>query len=641
MEEKILVMDFPNIQEPYELYTYSIEELEQLAEQCRDFILENVTKTGGHLASNLGVVELILCLANTFDFREGKDRLIFDVGHQCYTWKMISGRAEQFSTLRQENGLSGFPKREESPFDFYDAGHSSDSISIALGYARADRLKGEQRENIVIIGDGGLTGGVAYEALNDVAQGQEPLRIIINDNQMSIDRNLGGLSNHLEQLRISPPYLDFKEFVSEHLGKTKSKSNFLRTFLDRLKSRLRHYIQRGSSYFEAMGLRYYGPVDGHNIPQVLQYLRAIKRCSHPAVLHVVTQKGRGYTWAVQEPVKYHGVSPFEPKEGLQTSKKSKLTFSGVIAKYLPDLAARNPYVCAITAAMAGGTGLSDFAKKYPERFFDTAITEQHAASLAAGLALGGMRPYFAVYSTFSQRAVDQILHDVCLQNLPVCFLIDRAGLVGHDGETHQGLYDTVLFQNFPNLELFAPADARDLKDLLDFSLQITQPIMIRYPKAEARDEIPMVERSLQKLRKIKDGDDYCIMVYGALVDEAVVAAEKIAEDTGKEAAVYSAIYARAGQDEQGKKIALSSPFLMLIEESISGGGFAQNYLNYLHKEGISVENEILQVKDPLRGQASRDQLLKAEGLEREGIYINILHKLKELGMDKSQAKEIV
>lgn len=634
-------MDFPKIQEPYELQNYSVEDLEILAEQCRDFILENVTKTGGHLASNLGVVELILCLAKTFDFREGKDRLIFDVGHQCYTWKMITGRAEQFRTLRQDKGLSGFPKREESPFDFYNAGHSSDSISIALGYARADRLHAEQRENVVIIGDGGLTGGVAYEALNDVAQGKEPLRIIINDNQMSIDRNLGGLSNHLEQLRISTSYLDFKERVSEHLSQGESKTKFVRNFLEGIKARLRRFIHRGSSYFEAMGLRYYGPVDGHNIPQLLQYLKAIKRSSHPTVLHVVTQKGRGYSWAVQEPVKYHGVSPFEAAEGIQPSSKSKPTFSGLIAEYLPRLGEQDPRVCAITAAMAGGTGLSGFAKKFPERFFDTAITEQHAASLAAGLALGGMRPYFAVYSTFSQRAVDQILHDVCLQNLPVCFLIDRAGLVGHDGETHQGLYDTAIFQNFPNLELFAPADARDLRDLLAYSLQVSHPMMIRYPKAEAREELAMENRGLKNLRLLRSGEDYSILVYGALAEEALAAAEKVAEDSGLEAAVYSAVYERAGLDAEGAQIAQASDFLVLIEESIAGVGFAQNYLNYLREEGIFVETEILQVKNPLRAQASRAELLKAEGLEREGIYDSILRKIRDLDMDKVRAKELV
>lgn len=608
---------FPAIQSPQDIKGYSVEELESLAASCRAEILQAVSKNGGHLASNLGTVELTLALAKTFNFGPEGDRLIFDVGHQCYTWKLLTGRLDGFDKLRQQDGLAGFPKLTESAFDYYNAGHSSDAISIALGYQRADRLQGRTRQNIALVGDGGLTGGVSYEALNDAGQKQDPIKIILNDNQMSIDHNVGGLTRHLEKLRMSQSYRDLKQKVSGRL----SPHGFLRKGLNKLKRAFRMRLHQNSAFFEALGFRYYGPVDGHDLEALLRSLKALQDSPHPTVLHVMTQKGRGYPFAEQDPASYHGVGSFALEEGLKKSDRPQNSFSACLSRKLVDLGAKDNRVCAITAAMAQGTGLADFAKAFPDRYFDVAIAEQHAASLAAGLALGGMRPFAAIYSTFSQRAVDQILHDICLQNLGVTLLLDRSGLVGNDGETHQGLYDTAIFQAFPHLQLFAPADSQDLDLILDYALSQDGPVMVRYPKTQAKPDLDLApqDRHLFQARQVAEGPDYTLLVFGSLAGSALAASQQVSQEAGLQADVFSLVCGKGADLASVKASLAKTRKLLIIEEAHGAYGFAGQAVLSLSSPQEPFSYKIISVQDPLRGQASRDQLLQAEGLDVSGL----------------------
>lgn len=608
---------FPDIRCPQDIKAYSIPELEELAAACRKEIIQAVARNGGHLASNLGTVELTLALANVFNFGPEGDRLIFDVGHQCYTWKLLTGRAEGFAHLRQQDGLAGFPKLSESPFDYYNAGHSSDAISIALGYQRADRIQGRQRQNIALIGDGGLTGGVSYEALNDAGQNQDPIKVVLNDNQMSIDHNVGGLSQHLEKLRVSQSYRNLKHKVSGRL----SPQSFLRLGLDNMKKAFRLRLHQSSAFFEALGFRYYGPVDGHDFEALLQSLKALQDSPHPTILHVITQKGRGYSFAEQDPASYHGVGRFEIAEGVSKPQGPQYTFSACLSRKLVELGTKDDRVCAITAAMAQGTGLADFASTFPERFFDVGISEQHAASLAAGLALGGMRPFAAIYSTFSQRAVDQILHDICLQNLGVTLLLDRSGLVGNDGETHQGLYDTAIFQGFPNLQLFAPADSEDLNLILDYALEQEGPVMVRYPKAQAKPDLDLAvdRRNILAARQLSQGKDYTLLAFGSLAAAALSASSTLAEQGGPQGEVFSLVCGKGADLAAVEHSLAKTKNLVIVEEAQGSYGFAGQALIDLACPELNFSYKIISVQDPLRGQAGRGELLQAEGLDVPGL----------------------
>ncbi|MDO5015725.1 MAG: 1-deoxy-D-xylulose-5-phosphate synthase [Eubacteriales bacterium] len=622
-----MAQTFPNISDPSELKDYSVAELESLAALCRQEIMRTVSHTGGHLASNLGVVELTLALARTFDFGPERDRLIFDVGHQSYTWKLITGRSGEFYSLRQQGGLSGFPKRSESPYDFYDAGHSSTAASIALGCQRADRLNGVQRQNVVVLGDGALTGGMAFEALNDAGQSQDPIKVILNDNQMSIDHNVGALARHLEKIRISNSYLGLKKQVKNSLDNGSGAAARVKDFLTDFKQNLRLRLHKESIFFEALGFRYYGPVDGHNIPDLLASLRAVQLSDKPTILHVITKKGQGYSPAEEEPSRFHGVAPFFLDAKTQQSKQSngRKTFSNYVSDFLVDAASRDEQVCAITAAMAQGTGLADFEIKFPERFFDTGITEQHAVSLGAGLSLAGKKVFVALYSTFSQRAVDQILHDVCLENLPVCFLLDRAGEVGADGETHQGLYDISIFSSFPNLQLFAPADGRDLELLIEEALKTNIPMMIRYPKAKTEYDLGINNRNLRTLRLMRPGREIAIIAYGVMADSALQAAE-ILEKNNHSVAVYSLITGNNIQVNDKIEELCSYQHVSIVEDGIRTGGVAENLALKLCEQGLKVPL-LHTVQNGLRGQATREELLKEEGLDPEGIASTILASL--------------
>lgn len=467
------------------------EELELLAEEIREFLIHKISVTGGHLGSNLGAVELTMALHLSLTLP--KDKIVWDVGHQSYTHKILTGRRAGFESLRKYGGMSGFPKRKESECDCFDTGHSSTSISAGLGLVKARDLKGEDGTIVSVIGDGSLTGGMAYEALNNAARIRTNYIIVLNDNNMSISENVGGMSKYLNNIRTADKYLDIKEGVYNSLMDKKLDSVVDR--IRRAKSSVKHLVIPGM-IFEDMGITYLGPVDGHNINAMLKVFREAKRCKSAVLVHVITQKGKGFAPAERHPARFHGAEPFDVETGLPLKPKTKSNYTDVFSTVMCKLGDRNPDIVAITAAMPDGTGLKRFKNMYPDRFFDVGIAEEHAVTFAAGLAAGGMKPVVAIYSSFLQRAYDQILHDVCIQNLPVVFAIDRAGLVGSDGETHQGIFDLSYLSSIPNMHIMAPKNKWELSDMLKFAVSFNGPIALRYPRGEAYDGLKEFQLSL-------------------------------------------------------------------------------------------------------------------------------------------------
>lgn len=608
---------------PGDLKALGEEELKLLASECRQVIIKTVSENGGHLASNLGVVELILCLAHCFDFTENGDRLIFDVGHQSYTWKLITGRKDRFHTLRRQGGISGFPKREESPYDVYNTGHSSTAISAALGMARADRLKGVRRRHIALVGDGALTGGMSFEALNDAGASGEPILVIVNDNMMSIDENVGGLSLHLERLRVSRGYRRMKKQVKSHLSEKEGVSEKILSMLRRASARMRTYRRSSGILFEELGFRYYGPVDGQDIHSLIEHLETVGERDVPVVLHVLTRKGQGYSFAEETPTHFHGVAPFVIETGESAHPSQRKSFTSLVGEELSRLAAEDPRICAITAAMREGCGLCDFAARYPDRFFDVGIAEQHASGMAAGLASCGMKPFLSLYSTFAQRAVDQILHDICLQNLPVTLLLDHSGFVSSDGETHQGIYDQALLQGLPNLELLSPADGEDVKACLSYAAEADHPLVIRYPKDALPDPLPLaIPREIHKPRLLCEGDRLVLAALGSLSSEALRAAEILRRDLF-EITVFSCTNGKAGDLCDMIEMCKKTARLVIAEDGISPSGFASLLLSEISQKIPFPQVCLCGIKDPLRGQASRQELLHAEGLDAVGLAAQI------------------
>ena len=470
------------IKKPNDIHKIALADFPALADEIRQFLIESVSRTGGHLASNLGVVELTMALHNVLDLP--KDKIIWDVGHQAYTHKILTGRKEGFARLRMEGGMSGFPKRKESPCDAFDAGHSSDSISAGLGYVRARDLSGDNYYVVSVIGDGALTGGMAYEALNNAAELKTNFIIILNDNNMSISRNVGGMSSYLSALRTAESYTGMKLSVTKTLKKVPKVGTALVDTVRKTKSSIKQLIIPGM-LFENMGLTYLGPVDGHNMRQMMKLFNEAKRVEGPVIVHVLTEKGRGYRPASLHPDRFHGTGPFDIKTGKPLAVKKGLTYTEVFSNTMKDLGRKEKKLVGITAAMPEGTGLKEFGRLFPDRFFDVGIAEEHAVSFAAGLALGGMIPVVAIYSSFLQRAVDQILQDVCMQNLHVIFAIDRAGIVGADGETHHGCFDLSYLTMMPNMTVMAPKNQQELKEMLEFAVKADGPCAIRYPKGHA------------------------------------------------------------------------------------------------------------------------------------------------------------
>lgn len=514
-----------NIKCHQDLVKLSADERVLLCQQIREFLVSSVSKTGGHMSSNLGVVELTVAIETVFD--TARDRLVFDVGHQSYIHKILTGRQEEFSTLRQFGGIAGFPKPSESDTDAFVAGHASTSVSIAMGMARARTLKGENYYVVALLGDGAATGGVAFEGLNDAAVSNEPIVIILNDNTLSIDHNVGGMASHLRQLRTKERYLGAKQHTKDFLAKIpggKSLSKFIGSAKDKLRRML-----IPETIFESMGFTYLGPVDGHDTEKLIQLLKTAKEMNRPVVLHTVTQKGKGYAPAEEHPKLFHGIGKFDPVTG-DTSTKTSGSFSATFGATLVNLASKNKDICAITAAMPGGTGLLEFKKQYPRRLFDVGIAEEHAVSMAGGLAKQGMIPVVALYSTFLQRAYDMILQDVCMLNLHVVFGVDRAGLVGEDGETHHGIYDVGFLRHAPGMTVLAPASCKELEDMLTWAIEgQSGPVAIRYPRGGDRGYSDSAWNADHTVVCHKKGDDITLITYGVLLDNVMQAADLLAQ----------------------------------------------------------------------------------------------------------------
>ena len=580
-------MILETIHSPADVKALEKDRLPILCQEVREFLIENVSKTGGHLASNLGAVELTVAIHRVFDTE--KDRLVFDVGHQCYVHKILTGRSGDFPTLRQLDGLSGFPKPYESIHDAFVAGHASNSVSVALGMARARTLQKEDHSVLALIGDGALTGGLAYEGLNNAGASGEPLIVILNDNGMSIDPNVGAMPSHLAELRSKRAYYHFKKWYRGLFGPQPEKNPLYR-FNHKVKSTLKRGLYPSSTLFEDMGFSYLGPIDGHDLPRLCDMLSWAKEQQCPVVVHVKTKKGKGYLPAEKEPGRFHGVGPFDVASGAG-KKGEKASFSSEFGKILMECAAESDKVCAITAAMAEGTGLSDFAKAYPERFFDVGIAEGHGVSMAAGLAAQGMVPVFAVYSTFLQRGYDMLIHDVALENLHVVLGVDRAGLVGADGETHHGCFDVLFLSEIPGFTVLCPANFAELRTMTRQALfQCSGPVAVRYPRGGEGSF--REDTSAQPLVRLREGGDVTILSYGVMIEEALKAAELLAEQ-GVEAEVLKLNRVSPLDDEMLHDFFENTKTLLVLEDSFVAGCVGQRLAATLAKYGRCPERLIL------------------------------------------------
>ena len=602
------------------------EAYDALASEIRSFIIESVSEHGGHLASNLGVVELTMALHLCMDFPN--DKLIWDVGHQAYTHKLLTGRKEDFSGLRTFGGMSGFPKHKESPCDAFDTGHSSTSISAALGYARARDLKGEDRTVVAVIGDGSMTGGMAYEALNNVSHLKSNMIIVLNDNKMSISENVGGLSKHLTALRTRESYMDFKMDVEKKLKQIPHVGDSVARSVKKSKDSIRQLFVKGG-FFEDFGIKYIGPIDGHDIKEMVRVLNALKRLNEPVVMHVVTQKGRGYVPAEQNPSAFHGVGSFDIATGESLASKS-LTYTSVFSKTICRLGKAHPDVVTICAAMPDGTGLTAFKKHFPGRFFDVGIAEQHAVTFAAGLAAGGMHPFVAVYSSFLQRAYDQIIHDVCIQNLPVVFCVDRAGLVGADGETHQGIFDLSYLSMIPNMTVCAPKNKYELYDMLYFAYQYHGPIAIRYPRGSAYEGFKNMRPPIEygKSELMFEGEKIALVAVGSMVQTAVEVREKLL-DKGINATVVNARFVCPLDTECLDRLSRDHHWIVTMEENVLKGGFGEACGDYLLAKHEDVRLLHVGVPDVYVEHGGVDQLKKTLHMDADSIVERICSAMSD------------
>ncbi|NFB32041.1 1-deoxy-D-xylulose-5-phosphate synthase [Clostridium botulinum] len=619
-------MKMKNILDKYQdfdsIKSMSINELNQFSYDIREFLIDNVSKTGGHLASNLGVVELTLSIFNVFDLN--KDKVIWDVGHQAYVHKILTGRKDKFNTLRQYGGLSGFPKKCESPYDVFETGHSSTSISAALGMARARDIKGENNKVIAVIGDGALTGGMAFEALNDLGFNKTDLIIILNDNQMSIAENVGGMSSYLSKVRLDPTYNKLKKEVNNTLNKIPNVGKGMARSLERVKNGIKQMIVPGM-FFENLGIKYLGPIDGHDIKELSKVMKMAKDIKGPVLIHTITKKGKGYAYAEKKPDKFHGIGPFDCTSG-EINSKACLTYSGVFGEELTQIGKEDNRVVAITAAMKDGTGLRKFGETFPKRFFDVGIAEQHAVTLAAGIATEGLKPVFAVYSTFLQRAYDQILHDICIQNLPVVFAIDRAGIVGSDGETHQGIFDLSYLSSLPNMTIMAPKCLREMKPMLKWALNENSPVAIRYPRGgdiKSLEMTPIKNIEKGEWEIICEEGDIAIIATGKMVQHAIIAREKLKE-YGIKSTIVNANFIKPIDKELIKNFVKKGYKIVTVEDNVIKGGFGSLVLQYISE--LKANNTVLNLgfKDKFVPHGSTDILYKIEGLDPEGIVKNII-----------------
>ena len=620
------------IQKPNDIKKIPADELPALAEEIREFIIESLSKTGGHLASNLGVVELTIAMHRVFDLP--KDKLIWDVGHQSYTHKILTGRKDGFETLRREGGISGFPKRSESDCDVFDTGHSSTSISAGVGYVRARELKKEKYSVVSIIGDGALTGGMAYEALNNAASLKSNFIIVLNDNEMSITENVGGMSSYLSGLRTASAYTDFKMDVTKALNRIPGIGPGMVDAMRKTKSSIKQIIIPGM-LFEDMGLTYLGPVDGHNIPQLIKTFQEAKRFEGPILVHVLTQKGRGYEPAMRHPARFHGAGPFDVKTGLPVGK-SNPTYTDVFSTVMRKMGDRRKDVVAVTAAMMTGVGLKRFSNMFPDRCFDVGIAEEHAVTFAAALSLGGITPVVAIYSSFLQRAYDQIMHDVCMQNLHVVFAIDRAGLVGYDGETHHGIFDLSYLGSMPNMTILAPKNLWELSDMIKFAVDYDGPIAVRYPRGETYTGLKEFRAPicLGKSEVIHEGSRVALLAVGSMVKMAEEVQKQLKERMDMDAALVNARFVKPIDEELLRSFADTYELVVTLEENVKDGGFGERVLAFAEEEDLPFGVEIIALPDRFIPHGSVSYQMKQVGFTPEDICGRIEEYYRKQGQEE-------
>lgn len=629
-------MILEKIKEANDVKQLSLSECEQLAQEIRDFLIRSLSETGGHLASNLGVVELTIALHRFLHFPE--DKLVWDVGHQVYTHKILTGRKEQFATLRKTGGLSGFPKRKESDCDAFDTGHSSTSISAGLGLVQARDLKGENYQVVSVIGDGALTGGMAYEALNNAAELKKNFIIILNDNEMSITRNVGGMSSYLDHIRMAAPYTELKMGVTNALKKIPKVGDGMVDALHKTKSSIKQLVIPGM-LFENMGLTYLGPVDGHDMRQLGKVLQEAKRKQGPVLIHVLTEKGRGYEPAMRHPARFHGAAPYEIETGLPKSNGNP-SYTDIFSTVMRKFGDREPDVVAVSAAMVPGTGLKRFGNMFPERLFDVGIAEEHAVTFAAGLALGGLRPVVAIYSSFLQRAVDQILHDVCMQNLPVVFAVDRAGLVGSDGETHHGCFDLSYLSMMPNMTVMAPKNKWELSDMLKFAIRQKSPVAIRYPRGEAYIGLEDYRAPIEmgKAEILEKGKEIAILAVGNMVRTAVQVTENL-RNCGYEPTLVNMRFVKPLDMDLLEILREDHSLIVTMEENVKSGGFGEQVMTYYGSRLHSPAVRIVAIEDQFVPHGSVEDLMHQQQMDSASVTERILRWKEEQQKSTEQLPE--
>lgn len=607
-----------------DLKKLNIAQLEQLSQELREEILRVVAERGGHLSSNLGVVELTVALHAFLDLPQ--DEIVWDVGHQCYAHKLLTGRQQDFASLRRLGGISGFPKPKENAADAYVSGHSSTSISVAVGLAQAARLTGEKKRVYAVIGDGAMSGGMVWEAMNHGGDLKTPVTVILNDNEMSIAENVGAMSHYLTRLRTNTRYRRIKDRITHFLLNGKHMGQSFYYGLEHLRDAVKYFLVRGV-LFEEMGFVYLGPVDGHNIPELLETLKMAARIDKPVLIHAITQKGRGYKPAEQHPTEFHGVGSFDLTSGRLAEKKPGYT--DYFAQRLCELAAEDKRIVAITAAMPDGTGLSRFAAAYPDRFFDVGIAEQHMVTFGGAMAARGLKPVAAVYSTFLQRAYDQLMQDVCLAEAPLVLAIDRAGIVGEDGETHQGLFDIAMLRSMPNMTLLAPRDALSLPAMLDFAVRLGKPCALRYPRGEAikLDEYPpsCLESGKAEVLREPANAELAVLALGDMVKPALQLSDMLAE-RGVAATVVDLRFAKPLDEELIVAMAAKCGRLLVMEDGVKNGGVGEGVLAALQERGQSAEVELAAFPDEFIPQGKPQELFERYGLTAAALCDRVMHR---------------
>ncbi|MBO5292605.1 MAG: 1-deoxy-D-xylulose-5-phosphate synthase [Lachnospiraceae bacterium] len=595
---------------------------ENLAAEIREFLIQKISVTGGHLGSNLGAVELTMALHLSLNLPE--DKIIWDVGHQSYTHKLLTGRRDGFETLRKYGGMSGFPKRKESPCDSFDTGHSSTSISAGLGLVKARDILGQKSTVVSVIGDGALTGGMAYEALNNASRLETNFIIVLNDNNMSISENVGGVSKYLNNIRTANNYLDLKEGIYNRLQEVPRYGKAVIQGIRRAKSSFKQLVIPGM-FFEDMGITYLGPVNGHDIEGMVRVFREAKRCKNAVLVHVLTEKGKGYEPAERHPARFHGAEPFEIATGLPSKPRTTPNYTDIFSTVMCKLGARDEKIVAITAAMPDGTGLKRFRNMYPDRFFDVGIAEEHAVTFAAGLAAGGLKPIVAIYSSFLQRAYDQIVHDVCIQNLPVVFAIDRAGLVGSDGETHQGIFDLSYLSSIPNMHIMAPKNKWELSDMLKFALELGVPTAIRYPRGEAYSGLKEYRAPMEygRAEYIYEEEDIVLLAVGSMVKTAVAVREQLKEK-GYSCSLVNARFVKPIDEEMICGVLKEHKLLVTLEENVASGGYGEKVREFMDRIGADSELLTICIPDEYVEHGNVELLRREVGIDEESIVKRII-----------------